>query len=109
MCQVAIAVDMSRCAAPPPNLCSLKPPQFSGCPAKLFGFGFGFDIHRKHRLKRRLKFVVAAELSKPFSSLSFGFDSQVSIYLNHLSESVNRIQFQLKTDTGAEFEGVAAS
>ncbi|KAL6208329.1 hypothetical protein ACLB2K_019280 [Fragaria x ananassa] len=75
--QVAIAVDMSRCATPPPNLCSLKPPQLSGCPAKLFGLGFGFDIHRKHRLKRRLKFVVDAELSKPFS-LSFGFDSQAS-------------------------------
>ncbi|PRQ26629.1 putative NAD(+) kinase [Rosa chinensis] len=70
MCQVAIAVDMSRCAASPPNLCPL---QFSGSPAKLFGFGF--DIQKKDRLKRRLKFVVSAELSKPFS-LSFGLDSQ---------------------------------
>ncbi|XP_050363244.1 NAD kinase 2, chloroplastic [Argentina anserina] len=74
MCQVAVAVDMSRCAAPPPHLCPLKPPHLSASSAK----PFGFSIHRNHhRLKRRLKFVVSAELSKPFS-LSFGLDSQAS-------------------------------
>lgn len=77
MCQVAIAVDMSRCGASPSNLCPLKPCQLSGCTTQLFGFGFGFGLQKKERFKRRLKFVISAELSKPFP-LSFGLDSQAS-------------------------------
>ncbi|CAK7346915.1 unnamed protein product [Dovyalis caffra] len=41
--------------------------------SKLFGFGFG--LQRKERLKRKLKFVVSAELSKSFS-VNLGLDSK---------------------------------
>lgn len=55
------------------NLTPYKLPPFftSRSAVKLFGFG----SQRKAHLRRRLKLVVSAELSKPFS-LSFGLDSQ---------------------------------
>lgn len=74
-CQLAIVVDMNRCTSSPSHLCAFKPCQFSGTSTSLFGFGFGFEFQRKERFKRRLKFVLGAELSKPFA-LSFGLDSQ---------------------------------
>lgn len=78
-CQLAIVVDMNRCTSSPSHLCAFKPCQFSGTSTSLFGFGFGFgfEFQRKERFKRRLKFVLSAELSKPFA-LSFGLDSQVT-------------------------------
>eukprot|EP00258_Populus_trichocarpa_P034421 XP_024450440.1 NAD kinase 2, chloroplastic isoform X2 [Populus trichocarpa] len=38
--------------------------------------GFGFELQRKERLKRKLKFVVSAELSKSFS-VNLGLDSKL--------------------------------
>ncbi|KAJ6997938.1 NAD kinase 2, chloroplastic isoform X2 [Populus alba] len=38
--------------------------------------GCGFDLQRKERLKRKLKFVVSAELSKSFS-VNLGLDSKI--------------------------------
>jgi hypothetical protein len=42
--------------------------------------GFGFELQRKERLKRKLKFVVSAELSKSFS-VNLGLDSKVTLFL----------------------------
>ncbi|KAJ4700756.1 NAD kinase 2, chloroplastic-like protein [Melia azedarach] len=50
---------------------------------KLFGFGFGFKLH-KECVRRRVKFVVSAELSKSFS-VNLGLDSQI-IQSNDLSQ-----------------------
>jgi hypothetical protein len=58
------------------QFCPSKPSQFLGGTTKLYGFVF--ELQRKNNwLKRRLKFVVSAELSKAFS-ISFGLDSQAS-------------------------------
>lgn len=86
VCHVAVIVDMNRWSSPaagPPSpaifhLGSLKPPQtqLSACP-RLVGLGFRFELRRKERSRRRLRFVVSADLSKSFS-LSFGLDSQVA-------------------------------
>jgi hypothetical protein len=46
--------------------------------SKLVGCGFG--LQRKERLKRKLKFVVSAELSKSFS-VNLGLDSKVILLL----------------------------
>ncbi|KAF2296684.1 hypothetical protein GH714_001214 [Hevea brasiliensis] len=43
--------------------------------AQLVGFGYGVELQRKERLKRKHKFVVSADLSRAFS-LSMGLDSQ---------------------------------
>ncbi|KAF3447038.1 hypothetical protein FNV43_RR12218 [Rhamnella rubrinervis] len=51
--------------------------QFLGSTNPL-GFGFRFEFQRKERFRRRLKFVVSAELSKLFA-LSFGLDFQTSL------------------------------
>ncbi|XP_040997571.1 NAD kinase 2, chloroplastic-like isoform X1 [Juglans microcarpa x Juglans regia] len=63
----------SRSSSLGSHFCPSKTSQFSVGSLKLCGFGF--ELKRKDLLKRRLKFVVSAELSKPFS-LSFGLDSQ---------------------------------
>ncbi|KAM1022888.1 hypothetical protein ACFX2I_043744 [Malus domestica] len=77
MCQLAIVVvDMNRCASSPPPLCVFTPCQFFGSSTTAVKFfRFEFEFQRKERFRRRLKFVVSAELSKPFA-LSFGLDSQ---------------------------------
>ncbi|KAF5444689.1 hypothetical protein F2P56_033804 [Juglans regia] len=83
LCHMAIAVVDMNCSSPASgrsspsssvasHFCCSKPFQFSVGSTKLYGF----ELQRKKDLlKRRLKFVVSAELSKPFS-LSFSLDSQ---------------------------------
>lgn len=80
-CRVLV-VDMNPSHSPTTRFSNLTPyklPCFftSRTDLKLFGFGF----QGKPYLKRRLKLVVAAELSKPFS-LSFGLDYQVFLSFN---------------------------
>ncbi|XP_061372176.1 NAD kinase 2, chloroplastic [Gastrolobium bilobum] len=63
----------------PSYLCFFEPPP-SLANARIFGFGFGlglgFEFQRKgRRLRRHLKFVISAQLSKSFS-LNFGLDSR---------------------------------
>ncbi|KAI9113089.1 hypothetical protein K1719_015614 [Acacia pycnantha] len=82
-CHMAFSVDMSLPTSPairvlsPSCLCFFKPSSSSGN-GRVFGFGLGLGLEwqrKKGRLRRRLKFVVNAELSKSFS-LNFGLDSQ---------------------------------
>lgn len=73
-----LLVDMQR----------LSPPSIGiSCPSKLPNetkvFGLGFKLQRKYGFKRKIKFVVSAELSRSFS-LSLGLDSQVSLVLPFL-------------------------
>ncbi|KAJ9673537.1 hypothetical protein PVL29_023228 [Vitis rotundifolia] len=75
VCRVVV-VDMNPSYSPITGVSNLTPyklpPFFTSRGAvKLFGFG----SQRKAHLRRRLKLVVSAELSNPFS-LSFGLDSQ---------------------------------
>ncbi|CBI18969.3 unnamed protein product, partial [Vitis vinifera] len=75
VCRVVV-VDMNPSYSSTTGVSNLTPyklPPFftSRSAVKLFGFG----SQRKSHLRRRLKLVVSAELSKPFS-LSFGLDSQ---------------------------------
>ncbi|RVX15804.1 NAD kinase 2, chloroplastic [Vitis vinifera] len=75
VCRVVV-VDMNPSYSSTTGVSNLTPyklPPFftSRSAVKLFGFG----SQRKAHLRRRLKLVVSAELSKPFS-LSFGLDSQ---------------------------------
>lgn len=89
LCRVAVAVVDMNTSSPATGISSSssssssasalasqfwvsKPSQFYG--TKLYGIGLELQ-RKKDRLKRRLKFVVTAEHSKPFS-LSFGLDSQ---------------------------------
>ncbi|XP_062157944.1 NAD kinase 2, chloroplastic isoform X1 [Alnus glutinosa] len=85
LCHVAVAVVEMSCSSPATRIssssasvasqfCPSKPSQFSGGTTKLYGFGFELQ-RKKNWLKRRLKFVVNAELSKAFS-IGFGLDSQ---------------------------------
>ncbi|KDP32857.1 hypothetical protein JCGZ_12149 [Jatropha curcas] len=55
-----------------PCLCSYK----LNRDAKFVGSGFGFELQVKDRFKRKLKFVVNAELSRAFS-VNFDWDSQI--------------------------------
>ncbi|CAK9147662.1 unnamed protein product [Ilex paraguariensis] len=77
-CHMAVAVDMNMnrtMATGVTHLFSLNSHKFSGnWDTKLFGFVF----QRKERslVRRRLKFVVSADLSKPFSVNNFGLDKQ---------------------------------
>ncbi|XP_044511158.1 NAD kinase 2, chloroplastic isoform X2 [Mangifera indica] len=65
-----LLVDMQRLSPPPIGI---------SCPSKLPNetkvFGLGFKLQRKYGFKRKIKFVVSAELSRSFS-LSLGLDSQ---------------------------------
>lgn len=89
-CHMAFSVDMNLLPPPaatgvfsPSYLCFFKPPPSSGN-GRIFGFGLGlgFEWQRnKGRLRRQLKFVISAELSKSVS-LNFGLDTQV-IYFRH--------------------------
>ncbi|KAI4307232.1 hypothetical protein L6164_030441 [Bauhinia variegata] len=81
-CHMAFSVDLSLSSPPaagvfsPSYICFFKPPPSFGN-GKLFGFGlgFGYELQRKGKLRRKLKFVISADLSKSFS-LNFGLDSQ---------------------------------
>lgn len=70
-----LLVDMQRLSPPLTGIL---------CPSKLPNetkfFGFGFKLQRKDGFKRKIKFVVSAELSKSFS-LNLGLDFQVSLVL----------------------------
>jgi hypothetical protein len=94
LCHVAVAVVEMSCSSPATRIssssasvasqfCPSKPSQFSGGTTKLYGFGFELQ-RKKNWLKRRLKFVVNAELSKAFS-IGFGLDSQVKCSHCHSS------------------------
>ncbi|KAL5559679.1 hypothetical protein UlMin_035890 [Ulmus minor] len=78
-CYLAVAVDMNRYHSaggiPSSHLCRSKLSQLSATSAGLFGFRFRFELQKKELCRRRLKFIVSAELSKSFSP-SFGLDSQ---------------------------------
>ncbi|XP_057993348.1 NAD kinase 2, chloroplastic isoform X2 [Hevea brasiliensis] len=54
-----------------PCMCSCK----LNRDAHLVGFGFGVELQRKQRLKRKFKFAVSADLSRAFSP-RLGLDSQ---------------------------------
>ncbi|KAJ7959176.1 NAD kinase 2 chloroplastic-like [Quillaja saponaria] len=85
-CHQSFIVNMNRSSLattglfPPSCFCFFKRPHPIGN-GKLFGvefefgFGFGFVWQRKGRLRKQVKLVVSAELSKPFS-LNFGLDYQ---------------------------------
>lgn len=91
LCHVTISVvDMSR-SSPATGISSRSSSLASlFCPSKSSWFsvgslklcGFGLELKRTDLLKRRLKFVVSAELSKPFS-LSLGLDPQVYYFPCH--------------------------
>lgn len=76
MCHVAI-VDMKR-LSPVAGLSS--PFKFDG-DSKVLGFGVG--LKRKVVVRKTLKFVVKADLSKSFST-SLGLDSQVFIFFHFI-------------------------
>lgn len=71
MCHVAI-VDMKRLSP----VVGLSTPFKFGRESKVSGFGLGFGLKRKVVVRKRLKLVVRAELSKSFS-FNLGLDSQV--------------------------------
>lgn len=75
-CAMWLLVDMPWLSSPVTGiLCSSK---LQNNETKLRGFGFGFKLQRKNEwVRRRVKFVARAELSKSFS-LNLGLDSQVS-------------------------------
>ncbi|KAH9691340.1 NAD kinase 2 [Citrus sinensis] len=70
-----LLVDMQRLSSPATGiLCSSK---LHNNETKLWGFGFRFKLQRRNEsVRRRVKLVVSAELSKSFS-LNLGLDSQV--------------------------------
>ncbi|XP_021283766.1 NAD kinase 2, chloroplastic isoform X4 [Herrania umbratica] len=70
VCHVAI-VDMKRLSP----VAGLSPPFKFGRESKEFGFGLGVGLKRKVVVRKRLKLVVRAELSKSFS-FNLGLDSQ---------------------------------
>lgn len=77
-CAMWLLVDMQRLSSPATGiLCSSK---LHNNDTKLWGFGFRFKLQRKNEwVRRRVKLVVSAELSKSFS-LNLGLDSQVSFW-----------------------------
>ncbi|XWS15172.1 hypothetical protein CRYUN_Cryun35bG0071500 [Craigia yunnanensis] len=80
VCHVAI-VDMKRLSP----VAGLSSPFKFDRDSKVLGFGFGFGLKRKVVVRRRLKLVVKAELSKSFS-VNLGLDSQKTLQSHDVSQ-----------------------
>ncbi|KAL7176355.1 hypothetical protein ACSBR2_029818 [Camellia fascicularis] len=69
-------IDTGAATTTTTHLCPLSFHQFSRA-TQISGLGFGFSLQRKERFfeRRHLRFVVSAELTKPFS-VNIGLDSK---------------------------------